>query len=41
MKFLVEHRYCGFTKVIEGETIYDAYKKNNLDLDLWICVETL
>ena len=41
MKFLVGHRYCGFTKVIEGETIYDAYKKNNLNLDLWICIEAL
>ena len=36
MKFEIEHKYCGFTKTVEGDNGYDAFKKNGLDLNVWI-----
>ena len=35
MRFELEHKYYGFTKTIEGENVYDAFKKNGLDLNVW------
>ena len=35
MSFKIEHKYCGFTKTIEGNNVYDAFKKNGLDLNVW------
>ena len=31
----VEHKYCGYTKTIEGNSIYDAMRKNGLDIKIW------
>lgn len=39
MVLTVEHKYCGFTKKVEGENIYDAFKKNGLDLNIWKVIE--
>lgn len=39
LRMTVEHRYCGFTKVIEGYSIADAFKKNGLDLNVWSVIE--
>lgn len=36
LKFIVEHKYCGMTKTVEGVNVWDAFKKNNLDLNIWI-----
>lgn len=33
--FEVEHKYCGFTKKIEGDSIADAMRKNGLDIKVW------
>lgn len=35
MKFEVEHKYCGYRKIIEGENIFDAFKRNGLDFVFW------
>ena len=39
MIFTVEHKYCGYTKMIEGENVFDAFKKSNLDFNIWTVVE--
>jgi hypothetical protein len=39
MKFTVQHNYCGMTKVIEGNNVYDAFKKNNLDIKVWTVID--
>lgn len=36
---VVEHKYCGFTKTIKGESIADAMKKNGLDIKVWSVIE--
>ena len=36
MTFTVEHKACGAIRVIEGETLYQAMKKNGLDLNKWV-----
>ena len=36
MRFEIGHKYCGFTKTIEGDNVYDAFKKNGLDLNVWV-----
>lgn len=38
-KFTVEHKYCGFTKKIEGNSIADAMRKNGLDINVWSVIE--
>ena len=35
LEFVVVHKYCGFTKVIEGYNVWDAFKSNGLDLNVW------
>jgi hypothetical protein len=35
-RFLVEHKYCGMQKEIEGFNVWDAFKTNGLDLTIWI-----
>lgn len=36
MSFQIEHKHCGFIKTIEGNNVYDAFKKNGLDFNVWI-----
>ena len=36
MKFTVEHKYCKYTREVEGRNVCDAFKNNNLDLNIWI-----
>ena len=38
-ELVVEHKYCGFTKTIEGMSIVDAMKKNGLDINVWSVIE--
>ena len=38
MKFTVRHNYCGMTKTIEGFNVYDAFKKNGLDIKIWTVI---
>ncbi len=35
MTFTIKHKYCGMTKRITGYNVYDAYKTNGLDLNVW------
>lgn len=39
-EFTIEHKYCGMRKVITGESVADAFKKNGLDYSVWLIVET-
>lgn len=39
MKLTVEHKYCKITKVIEGNSIIDAYRKNGLDIKIWKVID--
>ena len=36
MRFEIAHKYCGYTKTIEGDNVYEAFKKNGLDLNVWV-----
>ena len=38
MTFTVEHKYCKMTKKIEGENVFDAFKKNGLDFNIWTVI---
>lgn len=35
MTFTIKHKYCGMTKTVEGYNVFDAFKKNGLDLAVW------
>ena len=35
LNFTVVHKYCGYTKQIQGCNIWDALKENNLDFKIW------
>lgn len=35
-QFLVEHKYCGMQKTIEGYNVWDALKSNGLEVGVWI-----
>ena len=35
LRFIVEHKLCGCTRVVLGTNIWDALKTNNLDFRLW------
>ena len=35
LEFVVVHKYCGFTKIIKGYNVWDAFKSNGLDLNVW------
>lgn len=32
----LEHRYCGYTKTLQGESLARVFKENNLDSQIWI-----
>lgn len=38
-QYTVEHKNCGYIKVIEGYDIYDAFKKNNLQSNMWTVIK--
>ena len=38
LRFTITHRYCGFTKTIEGPNLWDAFKLNGLDYKIWEAV---
>ena len=38
MRFTVKHNYCGMIKIIKGANVYDAYKKNGLDIKIWTVI---
>lgn len=33
--FKVQHKYCGYTKIINGYNVWDALKSNGLDYTIW------
>ena len=35
LRFTVVHKYCGYTKTVEGYNVWDALKTNNLDHNVW------
>jgi hypothetical protein len=39
LKITVEHKNCKMTRVIEGETIFDAFKKNGLNFNTWVVID--
>ena len=40
LRFTVEHKHCGVRKVIEGYNVFDAFRRNGLDLNIWIVMDT-
>ena len=32
----VEHKYCGCTRVIQGNSIAEAFANTNTDMNVWI-----
>ena len=39
IRLTVEHKYCKTIKVIEGNSIIDAYRKNGLDIRIWKMID--
>lgn len=35
MTYTIKHKHCGMTKTVEGNDLYDAIKKNNIDTKVW------
>ena len=38
MTFVVEHKYCGYTKRVKGCNVWDALRNNGLDGTVWVVV---
>ena len=38
-KFTVQHKYCSMIKQVEGVNVWDAFKSEGLDFNIWICKE--
>ena len=36
MTFTIEHKYCGYTKEVQGYNVWDAFKSNGLDVNVWV-----
>ncbi len=36
-EFTVQHKYCGMIKQVKGHNIWDAFKNEGLELNVWIC----
>lgn len=32
----LEHKYCGYTKTLQGESLARIFKDNGLDSQIWI-----
>ena len=39
LEFKVVHKYCGYTKTVKGFNVWEAFKNNKLDLQVWEVVE--
>jgi hypothetical protein len=39
MRITVEHKYCKYIKIVEGNSLYDAFKKNDLDVRVWNVID--
>ena len=39
VRLTVEHKNCKCTKVIEGNDLYDAFRKTNTDMTVWNVIE--
>lgn len=39
LRFTVEHKYCGCTRVIEGINVMNAFKINKMDVTVWNVVD--
>ena len=39
LRITVEHKYCGCTRVNEGETLTQAFKNSNTNMEVWIVVD--
>ena len=39
VRLTVEHKYCKCTRVIEGNDLYDAFRKSNTDMTIWIVID--
>ena len=35
LEFTVVHKYCGYTKKIQGHNVWEALKTNGLDVNVW------
>ena len=35
LTFTVTHKHCGFTKTIKGYNVWEAFKTNGLDHNIW------
>lgn len=35
----LEHKYCGYCKTLQGESLARVFKENNLDKNIWIVKE--
>ena len=35
----VKHKYCGCTRVIEGETLTQAFKNSNTNMEVWVVID--
>lgn len=38
IQFTIKHKYCGAITTIEGNDIFDAFKRNNKDPKIWILI---
>ena len=39
MTITVEHKHCKCTRTVKGNTLYNAFKDNGLDLNTWIVID--
>lgn len=39
VRLIVEHKYCKMTKAIIGNNIFNAYKRNGLDIKIWKIID--
>lgn len=40
IEYTVQHKHCGMTKVIEGNSVWDAFNKYGLDSWLWVVISS-
>jgi hypothetical protein len=39
LEFTVKHKYCGMEKKIKGQNVWQAFKNNNLDINIWQVID--
>lgn len=37
--YTIQHNHCGMITKIQGENVYDAFKKNGKDLRVWAVIK--